>query len=75
MFQYCTLEPRQFHSLVLTKNSDVNARFSGISLDQLDKAVMDIKAVRAAALMFIGQDTVLVGHGWAPRVPGAVYDH
>jgi hypothetical protein len=24
---------------------------------------MDIKAVRAAALMFIGQDTVLVGHG------------
>lgn len=44
-------------------NRDVNARFSGISQDQLDKAVMDIKAVRAAALMFIGRDTILVGHG------------
>jgi len=44
---------------------DVNARFSGISQDQLDKAVMDIKGVRAACLMFIGPDTVLVGHGSA----------
>jgi len=42
---------------------DVNARFSGISQDQLDKAVMDIKGVRAACLMFIGPNTVLVGHG------------
>ena len=42
---------------------DVNARFSGISLEQLDKAVMTIQAVRSAALMFIGPDTVLVGHG------------
>jgi hypothetical protein len=43
---------------------DVNARFSGISQDQLDKAVMDINGVRAACLMFIGPDTVLVGHGF-----------
>lgn len=43
--------------------SDVNARFSGISLEQLDTAVMEIQAVRSAALMFIGPDTVLVGHG------------
>lgn len=32
-------------------------------MEQLDKAVMEIKAVRSAALMFIGPDTVLVGHG------------
>jgi len=51
------------HALKLTKR-DVNARFSGISQEQLDKAVMDINAVRAACLMFIGPDTVLVGHGY-----------
>lgn len=63
--------------LLYTSNDfrrDVNTRFSGITLEQLDKAVMDIQAVRSAALMFIGPDTVLVGHGsvWdrtrAPRV-------
>lgn len=43
---------------------DVNARFSGINQDQLDSAVMDIQAVRAASLMFIGPDTILVGHGY-----------
>jgi hypothetical protein len=49
------------HNLI---DRDVNARFSGISQDQLDKAVMDINGVRAACLMFIGPDTVLVGHGY-----------
>ena len=51
------------HDLQLI-DRDVNARFSGISQDQLDKAVMDIEGVRAACLMFIGPDTVLVGHGY-----------
>jgi hypothetical protein len=49
-------------------NRDVNARFSGISQDQLDKAVMNINGVRAACLMFIGPDTVLVGHGYVKSV-------
>lgn len=47
---------------------DVNARFSGISQDQVDKAVMDINGVRAASLMFIGPDTVLVGHGYVNKI-------
>lgn len=42
---------------------DANTRFSGVTTTQLKDAVMDIHAVRAAALMFIGPDTVLVGHG------------
>lgn len=49
-------------------DSDVNARFSGISQDQLDKAVMDIQGVREACLMFIGPDTVLVGHGYVRNI-------
>ena len=51
---------------------DVNARFSGINQDQLDSAVMDIRAVRAASLMFIGPDTILVGHGYVNSMK--VYD-
>nr|XP_019000061.1 uncharacterized protein I203_07218 [Kwoniella mangroviensis CBS 8507]OCF63522.1 hypothetical protein I203_07218 [Kwoniella mangroviensis CBS 8507] len=42
---------------------DVNTRFSGITPDQLKTAVMDLPAVRAAACMFIGPDTITVGHG------------
>ncbi|WWD05426.1 hypothetical protein V865_003503 [Kwoniella europaea PYCC6329] len=42
---------------------DVNTRFSGITSDQLKTAVMDLPAVRAAACMFIGPDTIIVGHG------------
>lgn len=47
---------------------DVNARFSGINQHQLDSAVMDIQAVRAASLMFIGPDTILVGHGYVRSI-------
>ncbi|WWC88171.1 uncharacterized protein L201_003076 [Kwoniella dendrophila CBS 6074] len=42
---------------------DVNTRFSGITMDQLDNAIMDLSAVRAAACMFIGPETIIVGHG------------
>ncbi|OCF31871.1 RNA exonuclease 1 [Kwoniella heveanensis CBS 569] len=42
---------------------DVNTRFSGISPGDLDKAVMDLPAVRTAACMFIGPETIIVGHG------------
>ncbi|WWC68355.1 uncharacterized protein I206_102280 [Kwoniella pini CBS 10737] len=42
---------------------DVNTRFSGLTNDDLDKAIMDLPAVRAAACMFIGPDTIIVGHG------------
>ncbi|ODN84088.1 hypothetical protein L202_00105 [Cryptococcus amylolentus CBS 6039] len=42
---------------------DVNTRFSGISPGQLDSALMDLPAVRSAACMFIGPETVIVGHG------------
>ncbi|WWD18207.1 hypothetical protein CI109_102657 [Kwoniella shandongensis] len=42
---------------------DLNSRFSGIYPGQLEAAVMDINAVRAAACMFIGPQTILVGHG------------
>ncbi|WVQ96989.1 hypothetical protein IAU59_004098 [Kwoniella sp. CBS 9459] len=42
---------------------DVNTRFSGITSGQLDEAVMDLPAVRNAACMFIGPDTIIVGHG------------
>ncbi|WWC60601.1 uncharacterized protein I303_103175 [Kwoniella dejecticola CBS 10117] len=42
---------------------DVNTRFSGVTSDQLDTAIMDLPAVRAAACMFIGPDTIIVGHG------------
>ncbi|WVW80449.1 hypothetical protein I302_102431 [Kwoniella bestiolae CBS 10118] len=42
---------------------DVNTRFSGITPDQLQTAVMDLPAVRAAACMFIGTETIIVGHG------------
>ncbi|KAK8865616.1 hypothetical protein IAR55_000760 [Kwoniella newhampshirensis] len=42
---------------------DLNSRFSGIYPGQLESAVMDLNAVRAAACMFIGPQTILVGHG------------
>ncbi|WRT65966.1 uncharacterized protein IL334_002917 [Kwoniella shivajii] len=42
---------------------DVNTRFSGITTEQLETAVMDLPSVRAAACMFIGAETILVGHG------------
>ncbi|WVF70973.1 hypothetical protein IAT40_005769 [Kwoniella sp. CBS 6097] len=42
---------------------DVNTRFSGISPDQLESAVMDLPAIRTAACMFIGPETIIVGHG------------
>ncbi|KAK4683784.1 RNA exonuclease, partial [Tremellales sp. Uapishka_1] len=42
---------------------DVNTRFSGITLPQLDDAVMDLDAVRSAACAFIGPHTIMVGHG------------
>ncbi|WVR05589.1 hypothetical protein IAU60_002608 [Kwoniella sp. DSM 27419] len=42
---------------------DINTRFSGISPGQLDTAIMDLPAVRAATCMFIGPETIIVGHG------------
>ncbi|WVQ85724.1 hypothetical protein IAT38_007890 [Cryptococcus sp. DSM 104549] len=42
---------------------DVNTRFSGLTRAQLEGAVMDLPAVRAAACMFIGPKTMIVGHG------------
>ncbi|WVQ71267.1 hypothetical protein IAR50_000793 [Cryptococcus sp. DSM 104548] len=42
---------------------DINTRFSGITPGQLDNALMDLRAVRSAACMFIGPETVIVGHG------------
>lgn len=44
--------------------SDVNTRFSGVHLGELDSAMMDLVAVRAAACAFIGPDTIIVGHGY-----------
>jgi RNA exonuclease 1 len=43
--------------------SDLNTRFSGIKPGDLDAAIMDLAAVREAACMFIGPDTIIVGHG------------
>jgi hypothetical protein len=42
---------------------DLNTRFSGIIKDDLAKAVMELPAVRAAVCMFIGPETIIVGHG------------
>lgn len=42
---------------------DINTRFSGISPGQLDNAIMDLDGVRAAVCMFIGPETIIVGHG------------
>ncbi|CAD6584729.1 MAG: RNA exonuclease 3 [Tremellales sp. Tagirdzhanova-0007] len=42
---------------------DLNTRFSGIRPGELDSAVMDLEAVRAAACAFIGHNTIIVGHG------------
>jgi RNA exonuclease 1 len=42
---------------------DLNSRFSGVNPGDLDKALMDLEAVREAACMFIGPDTIIVGHG------------
>ena len=47
----------------LAHPSDVNTRFSGVKEEDLDKALMDLEAVRAASCMFIGPDTIIVGHG------------
>ncbi|ORY24702.1 exonuclease [Naematelia encephala] len=42
---------------------DINTRFSGIKVGDLDKAIMDLNSVRAAASLFIGPETIIVGHG------------
>lgn len=44
-------------------DSDLNTRFSGITAEDLAGAIMDIRAVRAAACMFIGPETIIAGHG------------
>jgi len=43
---------------------DLNSRFSGITKEDLDNAVMDLPQVRAAVCSFIGPDTFIVGHGY-----------
>ena len=45
------------------KCRDYNTRFSGITSDTLSSALMDLPAVRSAACMFIGPETIIVGHG------------
>lgn len=45
------------------KRRDMNTRFSGIQAGDLESAVLDLDAVRRAACMFIGPETIIVGHG------------
>jgi RNA exonuclease 1 len=47
----------------LTHSRDVNTRFSGLTKTELDGAVMELTAVRAAACMWIGPETIIAGHG------------
>ena len=47
----------------LTGSSDTNFRFSGLVEKDLDTAVMDLDAVRKAVCMFVGPETIIVGHG------------
>ncbi|WVO13069.1 hypothetical protein L204_100679 [Cryptococcus depauperatus] len=42
---------------------DLNTRFSGITPEDLGNALMDLPAARASACMFIGPETIIVGHG------------
>ncbi|KAL7423563.1 RNA exonuclease 3 [Cryptotrichosporon argae] len=42
---------------------DVNTRFSGLTLADLARAVLDLPAARAAVGGFVGPSTVVVGHG------------
>ncbi|KAL1405196.1 RNA exonuclease 3 [Vanrija albida] len=51
--------------LVRPRNAilDLNSRFSGISAEDMQAAVMGLDEVRAASCSFIGPDTVIVGHG------------
>jgi RNA exonuclease 1 len=47
----------------LTGSSDTNFRFSGLVEKDLDTAVMNLDAVRKAVCMFVGPETIIVGHG------------
>lgn len=42
---------------------DTNTRFSGVRLEHLEGASMDIRGVREALGRIIDEETVLVGHG------------
>ncbi|ORX34146.1 hypothetical protein BD324DRAFT_664472 [Kockovaella imperatae] len=42
---------------------DINTRFSGLHPGELDDAVMDLEAVRSAVCVFVGPESVIVGHG------------
>jgi hypothetical protein len=57
-YPYCSSGPVQADN-----NSDLNTRYSGIEPGQLEEAAMDLEGVRATASMFIGPDTIVVGHG------------
>ncbi|KLT45408.1 ribonuclease H-like protein [Cutaneotrichosporon oleaginosum] len=42
---------------------DCNTRFSGVVKEDLERAAMDLEAVRKAVCSFVGPKTIVVGHG------------
>jgi RNA exonuclease 1 len=48
---------------MLSVPRDTNFRFSGLTESDLTEAVLDFDAVRRAVCMFVGPNTIIVGHG------------
>lgn len=46
-----------------TCDRDVNTRFSGLNEEDVTNAVLDLDGVRRAVCMFVGPETIIVGHG------------
>ncbi len=54
---------RSHAPLLIFVARDLNTKFSGLRMSDLDSAALDIRGLRRALCSFIGPKTVIIGHG------------
>jgi hypothetical protein len=63
--RFCRLAHEDYFlaSLTLAPNSDLNTRFSGLTVDDIKGATHDLDATRDELCSIIDENTIIIGHG------------
>lgn len=60
---YPMVVPSLSHLMSLFRIRDLNTRFSGLSIEDIDNATQDLETTRSELCTIIDENTIIIGHG------------
>jgi hypothetical protein len=54
--------------VLFPRNSDLNTRFSGLTIEDIENATQDLEATRSELCTIIDENTIIIGHGQVGHV-------